>query len=68
MSSKKGMRYLVFSYGSYYPNGGMSDCVLKTNDVNEAVCKAVDERDENFMYTSVYDTYTGEYVTLPEEE
>jgi len=30
-------KYLVFAYDSYYPCGGMDDCILVTNDINEAI-------------------------------
>lgn len=30
-------RYLVFEYDCYYPSGGMDDCKLKTNKLEEAM-------------------------------
>ena len=30
-------RYLVFSSSQYYPRSGMNDCILKTNDLDEAM-------------------------------
>ena len=29
-------KYMCFSYDTYYPQGGMSDCRLITEDLNEA--------------------------------
>lgn len=31
-----GMRYYCFSYDEFYPSGGMGDCQLTTNDLEEA--------------------------------
>lgn len=28
-------RYLLFAYNSYYPSGGMDDCVFMSNDWDE---------------------------------
>lgn len=61
-------RYYVFKYDSYYPNGGMNDCLLRTNDREEAVKKATTERDENFSHVSVWDVVEEKYIELPEEE
>lgn len=60
-------RYLVFSYSTYYPEGGMNDCVLKTNDRDLAIRVAVEKRDDFYNF-SVYDVLTGSYVLLPDEE
>lgn len=62
------MRYLVFVYATYYPVGGMNDCELKTDSLVEAVGRAMHERDENFNHVHVYDTQTGVFVEIPEED
>lgn len=61
-------RYYVFIYSSFYPTGGMNDCILRTNDLQEAVRRAVHERDENFYHVSVWDVVEEKYVELPEED
>lgn len=62
------MRYLVFRFNTYYPNGGMNDCILKTNLLEVAISRAVYERDENFYHVHVYDKLKDEFVPLPEED
>lgn len=61
-------RYYVFCYSTYYPDGGMNDCVLKTARRGDAIVRAVHERDENFQHVSVWDVLEEKYVSLPEEE
>ena len=58
-------RYLAFSYPSYYPGGGMSDCLLRTNDLEEARAKIEQDRTRNDPYhggSEIYDCETGEIV------
>lgn len=59
-------RYYVFGYNNFYPKGGMSDCIHKTNDVSVAIYLAVIERD-NYLYTHVWDTAQEKHLSLPEE-
>lgn len=35
MSETIKYRYLLFATEHYYPGGGMSDCIFKTNNLNE---------------------------------
>lgn len=46
----------------------MSDCVLKTNDLEEAQKRATFEKDEECNNAHIYDTVTGEYVDFPSED
>jgi hypothetical protein len=62
------MRYYVFAYSTYYPEGGMNDCVLKTERRGDAIVRAVFERDHNFNNASVWDTVDQKFVSLPEEQ
>ena len=62
-------RYLAFSYPSYYPGGGMSDCLLKTNDLEEARAKIEQDRTRNDPChggSEIYDCETGEIVEMTE--
>ena len=54
------MRYLVFAYGTYYPNGGMNDCVGSSNDLDEA--KEIALKHRSYDHVEVYDTIKGEEV------
>ena len=59
-------RFLLFAYDSYYPAGGMSDCVFMSNDPTEIIskwtrCSTEDE------YSEVYDCEKGRnYEALQE--
>jgi hypothetical protein len=48
-------RYLVFAYDRYYPSGGMSDCELKSNDIDEVNEKADELKSDGWEYVYVYD-------------
>lgn len=50
-------RYLLFTYSENYPAGGMDDCVLKTNDLEE-LAKHIAK--DNSQYMDIYDCHTGE--------
>lgn len=41
-------RYLLFYYNHYYPHGGMEDCVLKTNNLDDL---------EKFIHANYEDDY-----------
>jgi len=45
----KGDRYYVFVYYDYYPVGGMSDCVMITDDFEEAVDRLNQELSDTFQ-------------------
>ena len=50
-------RYYLFLYYSYYPHGGMNDCVLKTNDFND-LKRFVLEDDSDCENIQYYDSVT----------
>ena len=54
-------RYLIFGYGDFYPGGGMEDCKLKTDSINEVVefIKAWEGKDEEEDYENLH-VYDGE--------
>ena len=58
------MRYLVFKCTIYYPLGGMDDCVLKTDDIQEALDRVYTDPDTLWADFHIYDTLTGEMVEL----
>lgn len=63
------MRYLVFAYNTYYPEGGMTDCKFKTDDKDKAVKEATRLREEEWWsYLDIYDTQTGESISSYKEE
>lgn len=49
-------RYLLFAYNSYYPSGGMDDCVFMSNDWDEVKekWKKLDQE-----HAHVYDCQNG---------
>lgn len=51
------MRYLVFTFGEYYPSGGCEDFRGSTDTLPEAKKKAFEYSDE---YKHILDTRTGE--------
>ena len=59
-------RYYVFSYSTYYPQGGMDDCALMTRDRKFAIFMAVKLRDDGY-HAFVWDVKKEKYVELPEE-
>ncbi|EJR41619.1 hypothetical protein IIK_05751 [Bacillus cereus VD102] len=63
-------RYLIFAYDVHYPNGGMADCIHKSNDINDviaAVKKSFDSVEYDFV--QVYDCKLDKvYSNLAEEE
>ncbi len=55
-------KYLLFAYDSYYPDGGMNDCILVANSIEELnsyVLKYIEENDRDFDYIHYYDCQTG---------
>lgn len=52
-------RYLVFEYYNYYPSGGMNDCELKTNKLEEAT-KHMNDSDSE--YIDIYDCVEGRII------
>ena len=60
-------RYLVFSHAAYYPGGGMSDCVHKTNDKQEAIDamkKAIKEDGKYHGGHEIYNCEIGEVIEV----
>lgn len=56
---KQMYKYLVFCYSEFYPDGGMNDCKLKTNDLNKVEEFLSDNKEEDYSF-QVYDCETGE--------
>lgn len=57
-------RYLLFFYNTYYPYGGMEDCVLKTNNYDDLE-KFIHENYESDWYQgniTYYDVMEDKYV------
>ncbi|MEK3887478.1 hypothetical protein [Bacillus sp. FSL K6-3431] len=52
-------KYLIFGFSHYYPGGGMEDCVLKTNKIQEVknyVEKwSVEDKGNDYENLHVYD-------------
>ncbi|MGG0667761.1 hypothetical protein ABE073_04445 [Lederbergia citrisecunda] len=59
-------RYLVFGFHDYYPGGGMKDCKLKTNELNEVIefVKMWEgkDKDSNYEHLHVYDGERDEVI------
>ena len=51
-------RFLLFAYDSYYPTGGMSDCVFMSNDAAEIIGKWT-SINPDYDYSEVYDCEKG---------
>ncbi len=51
-------RYLLFFYYDFYPEGGMNDCVLKTNNFNDMEKYINENLSENWYLGTIsyYDT------------
>lgn len=58
-------RYYVFAYNTYYPEGGMRDCALKTNNWAVALETATHLHDHGY-YVHIYDA-RKDTVTYAEE-
>jgi hypothetical protein len=56
-------RYLVFAYSTYYPEGGMNDCALKTDHKGLAQ-RTADALLDNGQHVHILDTHTGEITTV----
>lgn len=54
-------RYIVFAGYNYYPGGGMEDCILTTDDMEEARKAGAADRGD---WAHVYDTQTGETIDI----
>lgn len=56
-------RYLVFEFGEHYPIGGMSDCIFKSNELDE-VAKLIHIRKKSVFLESyqVFDTFRGKMI------
>lgn len=55
-------RYFLFFYDTYYPSGGMEDCVLKTNNFDDL---------EQFIHENYEDDYymsTISYYDVAEDK
>lgn len=55
-------KYLLFAYLSYYPSGGMDDCILVANSIEELnsyALKYIEENNRDFDYMHYYDCQTG---------
>jgi hypothetical protein len=58
-------RYFLFEITHYYPAGGMNDCILKTNDVEEALSVIRHKHAEDpYSMTNyeIYDVETDEII------
>jgi len=56
-------RYLGFSSMMYYPGGGMSDCVIKSNNLDEVKTKLIEDAKQPFHSgCEIYDCETGEEI------
>ncbi len=55
------MRYLVFEFDAYYPGGGMYDCRLKTDNLEEALGRV---RKSTYDYCEIYDTVEGVEISV----
>lgn len=61
------IRYLVFRTESYYPSGGMEDCIGKfaTEDEARAACVVFGGRSLGaFTDDEIYDTWTGQFCKV----
>ena len=47
-------RYLMFAYDTDCPNGGMEDCLIKTNDLEE-IKNYIGENQFDFEFFEIYD-------------
>lgn len=66
-SETQANRYYVFKYSSYYPEGGMNDCVLRTNDLEAA--RAEEKRWlEDFHHASIWDVVEEKHLQPLEED
>lgn len=55
-------KYLLFAYREYYPSGGMDDCILVANSIEELnsyALKYIEENSNDFDYMHYYDCQTG---------
>ena len=62
-------RYFLFFYDDYYPLGGMEDCVLKTNNLDDME-RAVNEKYESEWYQGTiayYDAIQDKYFIAETE-
>lgn len=51
------MRYLVFAFDSYYPRGGMTDCIFKCNNKRELKIYFLQNNYwKQFEFVQIYDT------------
>lgn len=56
-------RYFVFCISEYYPSGGMNDCELKTNDLEQAKLKLKWLKEEGLGdERCIYDQNTDEII------
>lgn len=56
---KKHKRYIVFSFGSYYPSGGIHDCIGSFDSVEECEEAIKKERE---TWNQIYDRVEGVLV------
>jgi hypothetical protein len=61
------MRYLVFGYNHYYPQGGMEDCLVKTDLRSVALEAGRKYKADLYQRVYVYDTKMGETIYIDED-
>lgn len=58
-------KYFVFAFPIFYPSGGLRDCILKTNDIKEAINYYNQATDDNVV--EIYDAEKDEIIKRKEE-
>ena len=67
-------RYYLFFYFDYYPHGGMEDCVLKTNNLDDIEKFIHDNYEDDWFlgtiayYDAMEDKYFVAYMEMYENE
>lgn len=67
-------RYYLFFYYDYYPHGGMEDCVLKTNNLDDIEKFIHDNYEDDWFlgtiayYDAMKDKYFVAYMEMYENE
>ena len=56
-------RYLVFGYFMFYPEGGMKDCVFKTNKTRE-IRDFVNQNEKKYDFYDIYDVFENRTFTI----
>lgn len=60
----KNGRYIIFYYESYYPSGGMEDCILRTDDLEGFKQILSEVRRSHYGYINCFDINTDETFNL----